>query len=338
MKPTIILTGCAGFIGSNFVNVISIKPEIKEQYNFLIIDTLTYAGVYKSIEKSIEENENLSFKKIDIRDASKVNELSGIENVRGIIHFAAESHVDNSIKNPNVFVETNVIGTLNLLNLSLNLREKNNDFRFLHVSTDEVYGSLSNDDSAFTEKTPIDPSSPYSSSKASSDLLVKAFNTTYSLNTVITRCSNNYGPYQFPEKLIPFMLSNAKKNKKLPVYGTGENVRDWIFVEDHNEGVWAAFNRGRTGEVYNLGGESEFKNIEIVKKILKILNKDESLIEFVEDRLGHDWRYAMNIEKAKEELDWKPGYNLEDGLAITIDWYNNNEEWLKEAVKRIENN
>lgn len=334
MKEKIILTGCAGFIGSNFVNKITLKEEIKSKYDFIIIDALTYCGLYQSIENSIQENDHLSFKQVDIRNTSEINKLSNFNNVAGIIHFAAESHVDNSIKNPNIFIETNVNGTLNLLNLALSFKEKNSNFRFLHVSTDEVYGSLSEKDPAFTELNRINPSSPYSASKASSDLLVQAYHETFSLNTVITRCSNNYGPYQFPEKLIPVMLLNAKQDKKLPVYGEGKNIRDWIFVDDHNEGVWSAFKKGGSGEVYNLGGECEKRNIEIVHLILEHLNKPNSLISFVEDRLGHDWRYAMDITKAKNDLHWTPKTNFIEGLKLTINWYLENKEWIKAAQKR----
>jgi dTDP-glucose 4,6-dehydratase len=337
MKPTIILTGCAGFIGSNFVNLITLKEDIKSSYNFLIIDALTYAGVYESIKPAIDNNEHLSFKRIDIRDEKAVMNLLEIENISGIIHFAAESHVDNSIKNPNIFVETNVLGTLNLLNLSLSLKlkEKNQDFRFLHVSTDEVYGSLTETEPAFTEDHKIAPNSPYSASKASSDLLVRSYNETFGLNTVMTRCSNNYGPFQFPEKLIPVMIAKAKADEKLPVYGEGKNIRDWIYVDDHNEGVWAVFTKGRSGEVYNLGGESEKRNIEVVKEILNLLEKPESLIGYVTDRLGHDWRYAMDISKAQKELNWNPKITFEAGLKQTIDWYTENQKWVSLARSKM---
>lgn len=334
MKPTIILTGCAGFIGSNFVNKITVDKTVKAKYNFHIIDALTYAGMYESIQETIETNEHLSFEKIDIRDTEKVLSLTKIKNITGIIHFAAESHVDNSIKNPNIFIETNVMGTLNLLNLAKELQKANKDFRFLHVSTDEVYGSLTEQEPAFTEDHHIKPNSPYSASKASSDLLVRAYNETFGLNTFITRCSNNYGPYQFPEKLIPLMIHNAQKDLSLPVYGDGKNIRDWIYVDDHNTGVWAVFEKGESGECYNLGGESEKRNIEVVKTVLGILDKPESLITFVEDRLGHDWRYAMDITKAVKKLDWSPSVSFEQGIKKTVQWYQKNSEWVELARKR----
>ena len=232
----ILLTGCAGFIGSNFVKTIAVKEK---DYQFVILDALTYAGHYPTIQNDVEGNDHLSFVEMDIRDKDKIQALFDKEKFDGVIHFAAESHVDNSIKNPNIFVETNVLGTLNLLNSSMSLGK--DDFKFVHVSTDEVYGTLSEDDPAFTEQNPIEPNSPYSASKASSDLLVRSYFETYKLHTVTTRCSNNYGPFQFPEKLIPVMISNALEDKSLPVYGDGRNIRDWIYVDDHNRGVWALF-------------------------------------------------------------------------------------------------
>lgn len=330
MKKKIVLTGCAGFIGSNFLKKIAVPHS---EIDFVVVDSLTYAGFYPTIEKEILENNHLSFHKIDIRDQQKVSELFQKELFDGIIHFAAESHVDNSIKNPNIFVETNVLGTLNLLNAALKFGKK--DFRFCHVSTDEVYGQLNESDPPFNEKNQIAPNSPYSASKASSDLLVRSYFETFKLNTVITRCSNNYGPYQFPEKLIPLMISNALENKPLPVYGNGKNIRDWIFVEDHNVGVWEIFNRGRAGEVYNLGGNSEKRNIDVVKTILKILDKPESLIQFVEDRKGHDWRYAMDYSKARMELSWEPTVTFEEGLEKTINWYLQNKDWLANVKAKI---
>jgi dTDP-glucose 4,6-dehydratase len=241
--------------------------------------------------------------------------------------------VDRSITNPNIFVETNVLGTLNLLNASLKLAENNSDFKFVHVSTDEVYGSLKDDDPAFTELNPIEPNSPYSASKASSDLIVRSYFETYGLNTTITRCSNNYGPYQFPEKLIPLMIMNASNEKSLPVYGDGKNIRDWIFVDDHNEGVWLTYLKGSKGEVYNFGGDEEKRNIDVVKSILSQLNKPESLISYVEDRKGHDWRYAMDFKKATKELGWKPQVDFQTGLAKTIKWYQENQDWVELTQK-----
>lgn len=324
MKRTIVLTGCAGFIGANFVKKIAVKNQ---DFDFIVIDSLTYAGHYPTIEKDIEENSNLTFEEIDIRDAQKVEDLFSSKRISGVIHFAAESHVDNSIKNPNLFVETNVLGTLNLLNSSL--KNGGEDFRFCHVSTDEVYGELEEGDPAFTEEHPLEPNSPYSASKASSDLLVRSFTKTFGLNTVTTRCSNNYGPFQFPEKLIPLMIDKALKNEKLPIYGDGKNIRDWIFVEDHVEGIWSAFLKGRKGEVYNFGGDAEVRNIEVVECILDILDKPKSLMSFVEDRKGHDWRYAIDFSKAKNELGFKPSINFKEGIKVTVDWYLKNQTWLQ---------
>ena len=321
MKKKVLLTGCAGFIGSHFVKKITLKKEVAEKHDFFILDALTYAGKYSHIQKEVEAHSHLKFQKDDIRDLPKIQELFAREKFDAVIHFAAESHVDRSIANPNIFVETNVLGTLNLLQESVKLFEKNKDFKFLHISTDEVYGSLKLEDPAFTEETPIAPNSPYSASKASSDLLVRAFYETYKLPVLITRCSNNYGPLQADEKFIPVVIKNALENKKIPVYGAGMNIRDWIFVEDHNEGVWSVFTKGTFGEVYNLGGQQEIKNLDLAKKILKILGKPESLIEFVTDRKGHDFRYAMNFSKAQKHLGWAPKHSFDQALAITVDWY-----------------
>jgi len=328
MTPTILLTGCAGFIGGNFLKKICTREDVKSKYNFVIIDALTYAGRYQTIQSDIENNENLSFEKIDIRDAEAINKIFEKINPAGIIHFAAESHVDRSIESPNIFVETNVGGTLNLLNAALKQKEKNGHFRFVHVSTDEVYGALSEQDPAFTENTPLAPNSPYSASKASSDLLVRSYVETFGLDAVTTRCSNNYGPFQFPEKLIPLMILNATQNKSLPVYGKGQNIRDWIHVDDHNRGVWAAFTFGKKGDVYNFGGRSERRNLDVVKTILKIMNKPDSLIEFVTDRKGHDWRYAIDFSKAQKTLNWSPEISFEQGLEQTVKWYRDNGAWL----------
>ncbi|MEC7275454.1 MAG: dTDP-glucose 4,6-dehydratase [Bdellovibrionota bacterium] len=327
-KKTILLTGCAGFIGSNFVKKIAVPNK---EFNFLILDALTYAGHYQNIEKDIIENDHLSFERIDLRDNLEVQNLFGRERFSGVIHFAAESHVDNSIKNPNVFVETNVLGTLNLLNAAIHLGEK--DFRFCHVSTDEVYGELTENEPAFTEDHKICPNSPYSASKASSDLLVRSYSQTFGLDTVITRCSNNYGPYQFPEKLIPTMIAKASADEKLPVYGNGRNIRDWIYVDDHNRGVWLAYKNGRSGEVYNLGGGTELRNIDVVKNILSLMGKSEDLISFVEDRKGHDWRYAINFSKAKDELGFDPMISFKEGMEKTIRWYQENTNWLSDVSK-----
>lgn len=326
-KPTIFLTGCAGFIGSNFVKLIATKSEISAKYHFIILDALTYAGRLQTIEEDLAKNSHLAFEKLDIRDSNHVHAIFDKVKPKGVIHFAAESHVDRSISNPNIFVETNVLGTLNLLNASIKIT--NTDFRFVHVSTDEVYGTLTESAPPFNEETPLAPNSPYSASKASSDLLVRSYVETFGLNAVITRCSNNYGPYQFPEKLIPLMIKNASQDKKLPVYGAGRNIRDWIFVDDHNRGVWLAFTKGRKGEVYNFGGNSEKRNIEVVKSLLGILGKPESLIEFVPDRPGHDWRYAIDFSKAERELGWRPEVTFQEGLQKTVDWYQKNSAWMK---------
>ncbi|QDK37687.1 dTDP-glucose 4,6-dehydratase [Bdellovibrio sp. NC01] len=324
MKQTVLLTGCAGFIGSNFVNTIAIREDVKSKYDFVIVDALTYAGRLPNIQKSLDENKNLTFVHADIRDSHKMDELFKKHQFTGVMNFAAESHVDRSIESPNIFVETNVLGTLNLLKESLALFEKNPAFRYLQVSTDEVYGTLQMEDPAFTEQTPIAPNSPYSASKASADLLVRSFFETFKLPTIITRCSNNYGPLQVEEKFIPLMIKRALANEKLPIYGTGMNIRDWIYVDDHNEGVWKAFTDGKAGEVYNFGGNSERQNLDVAKMILKHLGKPESLLNFVQDRKGHDFRYAINYSKAQKELGWTPKVNFEEqGLLRTIEYYKN---------------
>lgn len=324
MKKKILLTGCAGFIGSNFLKKIAVPNT---DYDFVVLDALTYAGHYPTIEKDIIENDHLSFVEMDIRQSEAIKDLFIKEKFSGVIHFAAESHVDNSIKNPNIFVETNVLGTLNLLNAALHHGEAG--IRFCHVSTDEVYGELTEDEPAFTEDHKIAPNSPYSASKAGSDLLVRSYQETFGLDTVMTRCSNNYGPYQFPEKLIPVMIAKAVSDEKLPVYGDGKNIRDWIFVDDHNIGVWDVFLKGKSGEVYNLGGDSEMRNIDVVKTILKTLDKPESLIGFVEDRKGHDWRYAMDFSKASRDFGFAPKVTFEEGMTKTIQWYLDNQDWVK---------
>lgn len=325
MAKTILLTGCAGFIGSNFVRTVA---QREKETRFVILDALTYAGRFETIEPYVD-NDRIQFVKQDIRDASAIDRIFAQHDLDGVIHFAAESHVDRSISNPGIFVETNVLGTLNLLNSSLKLLDSKKDFRFVHVSTDEVYGSLSETDPAFTERTPIVPNSPYSASKASSDLLVHAYFETYKFPAMITRCSNNYGPFQFPEKLIPLMIDRARKNQPLPVYGNGKNIRDWIFVDDHNEGIWSVYKKGKAGEVYNFGGNSERRNIDVVKRILETLDKNEDLITYVEDRKGHDWRYAIDYTKAQQELGWNPTVTFEQGLKKTIEWYNSNQSWVE---------
>ena len=333
---TYLVTGGAGFIGSNYMHYVVNK--YKEDY-FVCLDALTYAGNYNNI-KGLEGKDNFKFVKGDITDRDFIDKLFAEEKFDTVINFAAESHVDNSIKNPGIFLTTNIIGTQVLMDASL----KYNVNRYHQVSTDEVYGDLPLDrpDLKFTEETPIHTSSPYSSSKAGADLLVGAYHRTFGLKTTISRCSNNYGPYQFPEKLIPVVISKALRNEKIPVYGTGENVRDWIHVIDHNIGVDLIVRNGKVGEVYNLGGHSERTNLTIVKTILKQLGKSEDLIEFVEDRKGHDLRYAIDSTKVEKELGWDRTYTFEEGIKETIDWYLNNTEWIdnilsgeyKEAYKK----
>ena len=321
-----LITGGAGFIGSYYCHyVVNKYPEDK----FVCLDALTYAGNYNNI-KSLEGKDNFKFVHGDITDRELVDKLFAEEQFDVVINFAAESHVDNSIKNPGIFLTTNIIGTQVLMDASLKYNVK----RYHQVSTDEVYGDLPLDrpDLLFTEDTPIHTSSPYSSSKAGADLLVGAYHRTFGLPTTISRCSNNYGPYQFPEKLIPVIFSKAMKDEKVPVYGTGENVRDWIHVHDHNVGVDLIVRNGRVGEVYNLGGHSERNNLTVVKTILKQLGKSEDLIEFVTDRKGHDLRYAIDSTKVEKELGWTRTYNFEDGIKETIDWYLNNQDWVEDIL------
>ena len=318
-----LVTGGAGFIGSNYMHYVVNKYP--EDY-FVCLDALTYAGNYNNI-KDLEGKDNYKFIHGDIRNEKFINELFDKENFDVVINFAAESHVDNSIKNPGIFVDTNIQGTRVLLDAA----RLHGNIRYHQVSTDEVYGDLPLDrpDLLFTENTPLHTSSPYSSSKAGADLLVMAYHRTYGLPVTISRCSNNYGPYQFPEKLIPKTISRALNDEKIPVYGKGENVRDWIHVIDHNIGVDLIVRNGKIGEVYNLGGHSERRNIDIVKLILKQMNKSEDLIEFVEDRKGHDLRYAIDSTKVEKELGWTRTYTFEKGIKETIDWYLNNEDWIK---------
>ncbi len=317
-----LVTGGAGFIGSNYLHYVTGKYK---EDNFVCLDALTYAGNYNNI-KTLENRGNFKFIKGDITDRKFVYDLFANEKFDVVINFAAESHVDNSIKNPEIFLTTNILGTEVLMDACLKYGIK----RYHQVSTDEVYGDLPLDrpELKFTEETPIHTSSPYSSSKASADLLVMAYYRTYGLPVTISRCSNNYGPYQFPEKLIPLVISKALNNEKIPVYGTGENVRDWIHVIDHNIGVDLIVRSGKVGEVYNLGGHSERKNIDVVKTILKHMNKSEDLITYVEDRKGHDLRYAIDSTKVERELNWELTYNFEEGIKETVDWYLNNQEWI----------
>lgn len=321
-----LVTGGAGFIGSNFVYY-----QLKEhpQDEIVCLDALTYAGDYETLLPALE-NKNFKFYKGDITDKEFIDELFAREKFDTVVNFAAESHVDRSIENPEVFLNTNILGTSVLMNASI----KHSVKRYHQVSTDEVYGDLPLDrpDLFFTESTPLHTSSPYSSSKASADLLVGAYIKTYGLNATISRCSNNYGPYQFPEKLIPLMISNALEDKPLPVYGTGENVRDWLFVEDHCSAIDLIVRKANPGEIYNIGGHNEHSNLEVVKTILETLGKPESLITFVGDRKGHDLRYAIDPAKIKNDLGWEPKTMFKDGIRSTINWYLENRQWWENIL------
>ena len=323
---TIIVTGGAGFIGSNFIfHMLDKHPEDR----IVCLDKLTYAGNLSTL-KSVMDKPNFRFVKADICDREAVFGLFEEEHPDVVVNFAAESHVDRSIENPSIFLETNILGTAVLMDAC----RKYGISRFHQVGTDEVYGDLPLDqpDLFFHEDTPLHTSSPYSTSKASADLLVQAYHRTYGLPITISRCSNNYGPYQFPEKLIPLMINNASQDKALPVYGQGLNVRDWLYVKDHCYGILAVLEKGRVGEVYNLGGHNEKANIEIVKIILKELGKPESLITYVTDRKGHDQRYAIDPSKAMAELGWAPTTMFADGIKLTIQWYKDHEEWMRECT------
>lgn len=316
----VLVTGGAGFIGSNFLKyMVSKYPD----YHFINLDSLTYCGNLENL-KDIEDKENYSFVKGDIRDSKLVSTI--ISDCDYIINFAAESHVDRSIEDPEIFIKSNVLGTQVLLDMA----KKHNIKKYLQISTDEVYGSLPKE-GYFTETTPLQPNSPYSASKAGADLMVRAYHNTFDLPVNITRCSNNYGPYQFPEKLIPLMISNALEDKPLPVYGDGLNIRDWLHVYDHCTAIDLVLHKGKTGEVYNIGGNNEKTNIDIVKLILKELDKSESLIKFVKDRLGHDRRYAIDSAKIQTELNWKPKYTFENGIIETINWYLDNQKWINQV-------
>ncbi|MDR0821653.1 MAG: dTDP-glucose 4,6-dehydratase [Oscillospiraceae bacterium] len=323
---TYIVTGGAGFIGGNFVHyMLKTHPNDK----VVVLDSLTYAGNMETLA-SVADNPNFLFVKGDITDRDSVNALFQREKPDVVVNFAAESHVDRSIDNPGVFLHTNIIGTGVLMDAC----RKYGIERFHQVGTDEVYGDLPLDrpDLLFTEETPLHTSSPYSASKASADLLVLAYYRTYKLPVTISRCSNNYGPYHFPEKLIPLMIANALNDKPLPVYGKGENVRDWLYVLDHCKAIDKILQGGRVGEVYNIGGHNEMRNIDIVKLILKELNKPETLITYVTDRAGHDLRYAIDPTKIGDELGWQPETKFADGIKLTIDWYLNNREWWENII------
>jgi dTDP-glucose 4,6-dehydratase len=319
----ILVTGGAGFIGSNFIHYWSKKyPEDK----IVNLDVLTYAGNLENL-KDIADNPNYKFVKGDICDQNLVNEI--VNNIDLIVHFAAESHVDRSIANSSDFIRTNVEGTRVLLDAAKN----NGGIRFHHISTDEVFGSLSLTDKKFNEQTSYDPRSPYSASKAAADHLVRAYWHTHKLPITISNCTNNYGPFQYPEKMLPLFITNLLDGKKVPVYGEGKNIRDWIYVDDHNRGVEVIIKKGKIGETYCLGGGNEISNIDLTKKVLAAFNISEEMIEYVTDRLGHDFRYAMDYTKARKELGWEPEVNFEQGLAETIKWYQENEEWWR-ALKR----
>ena len=322
----VLVTGGAGFIGGNFVHhMVNKYPD----YQIVNLDLLTYAGNLETL-KPVEDKPNYKFVKGDIADEAFIMDLFEKEKFDVVVNFAAESHVDRSIEDPGIFVQTNVMGTRVLLDASRKFGVK----RYHQVSTDEVYGDLPLDrpDLFFTEETPIHTSSPYSSSKAGADLLVLAYHRTYGLPVTISRCSNNYGPYHFPEKLIPLMIANALNDKPLPVYGKGENVRDWLYVEDHCRAIDLIIHNGRVGEVYNVGGHNEMKNIDIVKMICKELGKPESLITYVADRKGHDMRYAIDPTKIHNELGWLPETKFADGIKKTIQWYLDNKEWWETII------
>jgi len=330
----ILVTGGAGFIGSNFIHYI-----IKKRKDILIVtlDKLTYAGNLENL-KDVENNKNYTFIKGDVCDKDLVEEIFDKYNPDFVLNFAAESHVDRSIIDPNMFVKTNVLGTGNLLNIAKDKWNKKSwDYRrFIQVSTDEVYGSLpeNNSEIKFTELSPLEPRSPYSASKASSDHLAISFYHTFGFPIIVTRSSNNYGPFQFPEKLIPLMINNAIRNKSLPVYGDGKNIRDWIFVEDNCSATRAVLEKGKPGNIYNIGASNEWKNIDIVKLILDILEKPYSLIEYIKDRPGHDRRYALDNKKIINELGWKPKYKFEQKIKDTVEWYLNNQDWVKNVITK----
>jgi dTDP-glucose 4,6-dehydratase len=331
-KQTIIITGGAGFIGSHVV-----RRFVNQYPDYLIInlDKLTYAGNLANL-KDIEHKENYTFIKGDIVDAGFIDQLFADKNPAAIIHLAAESHVDRSIANPTEFVLTNVVGTANLLNAARKYwKGAYNKHRFYHVSTDEVYGALG-EEGMFTEDTKYDPHSPYSASKASSDHFVRAYHDTYGMDTVISNCSNNYGSFHFPEKLIPLAINNIKNNKPVPVYGKGENIRDWLWVEDHARAIDVIFHQAKSGTTYNIGGHNEWKNIDLIHLLCNIMDKklgreagaSAKLITFVTDRAGHDLRYAIDSSKLQKELNWVPSLQFEEGLEKTVEWYLENEEWL----------
>ncbi len=333
MKKNILITGGAGFIGNHVVrHFVKKYPE----YKIVNLDKLTYAGNLANLT-DVENEANYTFVKEDICDFEKILEIFKKHEITDVIHLAAESHVDRSIKDPFTFAQTNVMGTLSLLQAAKEMWKENYDnHRFFHVSTDEVYGELEFDDTLFTETTSYDPHSPYSASKAASDHFVRSFHDTYGMNIGISNCSNNYGPYQFPEKLIPLFINNIRHGKPLPVYGKGENVRDWLYVIDHARAIDIAFHNGKKGETYNIGGFNEWKNIDLIKVMIKTVDRllgnpeghSLGLITYVTDRAGHDLRYAIDSSKIKNELGWEPSLQFEEGIELTVKWYLDNQEWL----------
>jgi len=336
MEKHIMITGGAGFIGSHLV-----RRFVKKYPNYRIInvDSLTYAGNLENL-KDIESADNYRFERVDILNTEKLKGIFSQYEINAVIHLAAESHVDRSISDPLAFVQTNVLGTANLLNVAKDFwGDELADKKFYHISTDEVYGSLG-DEGLFKETTAYDPRSPYSASKASSDHFVRAYWHTYKLPVVISNCSNNYGSHQFPEKLIPLFINNIRQKEALPVYGKGENIRDWLWVEDHASAIDTVFHKGRLGETYNIGGLNEWKNIDLIRVLCKLMDEkldretgeSEKLITFVKDRKGHDMRYAIDADKLADELGWKPSIQFEEGLSKTIDWYLENDEWLKHVT------
>ena len=340
---TYLVTGGAGFIGSNYIHYMFKKYG--DDIRIINVDVLTYAGNLENL-KDIENRVNYKFIRADITDREAIEKIFAENDIDRVVHFAAESHVDRSIRNPEVFVKTNVLGTATMLNCAKAAWELPDgsfkpDHKFLHVSTDEVYGSLPDDDNAFFyETSPYEPHSPYSASKASSDMLVKAYMDTYKFPANITNCSNNYGPYQFPEKLIPLFINNIRHRKPLPVYGKGENVRDWLYVVDHARAIDTIFHNGKVAETYNIGGFNEWKNIDIIKVVIKTVDRllgreegeDLNLITYVTDRLGHDARYAIDSRKLQAELGWEPSLQFEEGIEKTVKWYLENEEWMDQIT------
>ncbi len=336
MNKTLIITGGAGFIGSHVVRLFVNKYP---GYNIINLDKLTYAGNLENL-KDVDHLPNYSFVKADITDADAINQIFKDHNPDGVIHLAAESHVDRSIANPMEFINTNVTGTVVLLNAAReSWKDKFDNKRFYHISTDEVYGSLGKT-GFFTEHTAYDPRSPYSSSKASSDHMVRAYFHTYKLPVVVSNCSNNYGAHQFPEKLIPLSINNIKNNKPIPVYGKGENIRDWLFVNDHASAIDLIFHKGINGQTYNIGGNNEWTNIDLINLLCKIMDRklnrapgtSAELITFVKDRAGHDLRYAIDSTKLQHELGWTPSLQFEEGLEKTVDWYLDNQQWLDHVL------